>query len=198
MKLYYSPASPYARKTRVLIRELDLLGRVQEVVADPFANDAEFLAVNPLGKIPCLVTDAGESIFDSDVIAAYLDSLSGRASVFASGEQRWSLETLNSLGAGLLDSAVALRVEKTKPAEQQSPLWGERHRNAITRGLNYLEARWASVPTGINAVSLVSACVLSYLDFRHAEIDWRTNNPQLAAWYAEFNARPSLRETAPV
>lgn len=198
MKLYYSPASPYARKIRVLLRELDLVGRVQEIIADPFANDAEFLAVNPLGKIPCLLTDEGQPLFDSDVIAAYLDSLSGRPSLFAFGPARWSLETLNSLCAGLLDSAVALRVEKTKPAEQQSPLWGERHRSAIVRGLEFLDARWESVPVGINAVTLVSACVLSYLDFRHPEIDWRARHPGLASWYAEFSARPSLRDTAPV
>lgn len=197
MKLYYSPASPYARKIRVLVRELGLLPKLEEIVADPFANDPVFLALNPLGKIPCLVLDNGESLFDSDVIALYLDANSGQSSVFPAGAARWHLEKLHSLCAGLLDSAVALRVEKTKPAEQQSPLWGERHRLAMTRGLAYLDSQWATVPAGVTIIAISAACVLGYLDFRHGELDWRGACPQLAVWYAEFSRRPGFRESAP-
>lgn len=195
MKLFYSPASPYARKVRILLRELHLA--VEEVLADPFANDPVYLALNPLNKIPCLVLDSGECLFDSDVVAAYLDTHSGRASLLPGGADRWHQEKLLSLASGLLDSAVALRVEKTKPGEQQSPLWGERHRSALSRGLGYLEQYWATVPAGLTLVAIVTGCALGYLDFRHPDIDWRTANPILADWFAEFGARPSFLATAP-
>lgn len=197
MKLFYSHASPFARKIRVQARELGLSERIAEIVADPLANDPAFLALNPLGKIPCLQLPDGEVLFDSDVIAAYLDSLSGRESLYLAGRRRWHWETLHSLACGLMDAAVALRVEKTKPAEQQSPLWGERHRQALSRGLAHLEGQWPEVPAGVHMLAIVTACVLAYLDFRHGELAWRARQPRLAAWFAEFAARPAFAETAP-
>ncbi|MBI2382313.1 MAG: glutathione S-transferase family protein [Gammaproteobacteria bacterium] len=197
MQLFYSHASPYARKIRLLLRELKLESRIAEVLADPLANEPGFLALNPLGKIPCLVMEDGESLYDSDVIAQFLLELAGEHGLFLGGERRWHWEKLHSLGCGLMDSAVALRIEKTKPAEQQSPLWGERHRQALGRGLAYLEVEWPTVPPGVHMIALVAACVLAYLDFRHPDIAWRDGCPRLAAWFAEFSARPSFQDTRP-
>ena len=197
MKLFYSHASPYARKIRVLLRELKLESRVAEVLADPLANEPGFLAANPLGKIPCLILDDGQSLYDSDVIAQFLLELAGERDRFLGGGRRWHWEKLHSHACGLMDAAVALRIEKTKPAEQQSPLWGERHRQALSRRLAYLETEWPAVPAGAHMLALVAACVLAYLDFRHPDIEWRGGCPRLAAWFAEFSARPSFQETQP-
>jgi glutathione S-transferase len=75
MKLYWSPASPYARKVRVVAREKDIAGRIEEVVVDAFADPAELVSANPLGKVPTLLLEDGSTLYDSPVICTYLDAI---------------------------------------------------------------------------------------------------------------------------
>ena len=73
MKLYYSHTSPYSRKVRLVIRENGLSEQVTEVLCNAFEDSAILSKMNPLGKIPTLVLNNGETLFDSPVICQYLD-----------------------------------------------------------------------------------------------------------------------------
>ena len=107
MKLLLSPASPYARKVWLAAAELGIEGRIEatNASASPVADTPELSALNPLGKIPVLITDEGDALFDSRVIADYLDSLTPRRLCPASGEARWRVQTLHAAADGLLDAA---------------------------------------------------------------------------------------------
>lgn len=198
MKLYWSPRSPFVRKTLVAIHELglaDTVDIVPTVVKMDEAN-ATMLAANPLGKIPALVLDDGAVLFDSFVIIDHLDQRQGGKLIPATGAARvWTLKH-HALANGLLDILVLWRNERDKAPLQQSTGWIEnfgvktRHvLDAFERLVPELEAH----PVGLAQITVGVA--LSYLDFRFADLSWREGRPALAAWHAMFRQRPAMQAT---
>jgi glutathione S-transferase len=200
MKLYMNPASPFARKARIIIRELDLTRLVEEIPVNPLLSE-ELRRINPLGKIPVLVLKDGSTILDSPVICEYLNDLGGGKffpgyTVWRDVSARWRALTLAAIGDGICDSAVARIYESRRPPEQQSETAMSRYLGAVIRSLDVLEhARFAEDPT-IGEISV--ACALGYLDFRLPELNWRDTRPALAVWYDKFAQYPSLQATMPV
>ncbi|WP_025769711.1 glutathione S-transferase [Thioalkalivibrio sp. HK1] len=201
MRLFYSPSSPYARKVRILAHEAALLDRIELVstAPSPTAVAMDLNAANPLGKIPCLITDEGESLFDSRVICEYIDSMHDQAPFFpASGASRWQALTMQSLADGILDAAVITRYETfLRPSDLRWNDWVEAQLGKIRRALDRIESAQERPNRNpdIGSITLAAAC--GYLDFRYADENWRDLRPNLAHWYEEFAGRPSMQETAP-
>lgn len=198
MKLYYSPRSPFVRKTLVAIHELDLESSVElvPIVVRMDTPHPELLEHNPLGKIPTLLTDDGRVLYDSHVIIDHLDRTCGRRLIPADGTDRdWVLLT-HALAHGLMEITVLWRNERDKPVGQQTSGWLENFRQKTSATLAKMEAgvdELSQRPFGLGHIA--TAVVLSYLDFRFADLDWRAQAPRLALWHAEAEARPSLLAT---
>lgn len=194
MRLYGSPISPFSRKAMVIARELDIK---LEILPRP-ADVEEFRRVNPLGKIPALVLDDGSALFDSPVICEYLNELGGGKffpgnSLWRNNSGKWKALTLQALGDGLADAAVAIAVENRQPSPNQAHL--DRHRAALTAALDMVErVKFAATPT-IGEISV--ACALGYIEFRKLEPDWRGARPKLSAWYDKFCDYPAMKATQP-
>lgn len=199
MILRYSGGSPYARKVRVAAFECGLADRLQAVASHPWRAPDDLKALNPLGKIPTLVTDDGLVLFDSPVICEYLDSLhAGPKLIPAAGPARWIARRTEALGDGIMDAAVLWRVEITQRKQQgQLPEWVERQEGAITRTLDVLEREPEVLAGPLTIGSIAVACALGYLDFRFGFLDWRKTRPKLAGWFKDFAKRPSMVATAP-
>ncbi len=199
MILRYSGGSPYARKVRVAALECGLADRLQAVASHPWRAPDDLKALNPLGKIPTLVTDDGFVLFDSPVICEYLDSLhAGPKLIPAAGPARWIARRTETLGDGIMDAAVLWRVEITQRKQQgQLPEWVERQEGAITRTLDVLEREPEVLAGPLTIGSIAVACALGYLDFRFGFLDWRKTRPKLAGWFEDFAKRPSMVATAP-
>jgi len=201
MKLYTNKASPFARKARILVRETGLAGRVEEAetVVSPIAANETLARDNPLVKIPALVTDSGETLFDSRVICEYLDTLhTGRKFFPASGPQRFTALRRQSLTDGILDAAVLCRYETAvRPEALRWKDWIEGQKRKIFGGLAVLEAETAAWGDEFAIGQVGAACVLGYLDFRFADWDWRGGHPQLKGWFERVSARPSVSATRP-
>jgi glutathione S-transferase len=198
MQLFYSPTSPYARKCRVVARERGLIGELQEVACNPMEDPASLHASNPLGKVPCLVLVDGMAIFDSPVIAEYLDGLGNAPALIpAAGSARFKVLVSAALAQGMTDSAFLATMESRRPAAQQSPEAVQRWRASIQRGLDRMWDHLRALPGGLTMGHVGSATLLGYLDLRHGALEWRKGRDDLAAWFAEFNARPSMQETDP-
>ncbi len=196
MKLFYSPASPYARKVLAcaITREID--GRIETLPCNPNESPAELLAVNPLSKVPCLVTEDGLALFDSPVICEYLDSLGDALPMFpAHGPARWRALKFQAIGDGILDASVPRRWEMLKPAEEGRNAWIARQKAAVDRALDALEADPPHRLVDIGSIAV--ACALGYLDFRFAAQPWRETRPKLAAWLEAFGANPGIARTVP-
>jgi glutathione S-transferase len=200
MKLYQSPASPYARKVRALLIEAGLKDKVQEVLQAPRENTKGFHKKNPLARIPVLETAKGEYLFDSPVICEYLDSLNKKRKLYpAAGAARWRALKLQALGDGIMDAAVPLRQESVRPDGEKSPDWMARTEANILRTVDALnaEARAGKLPAQASIGTLSVACALGYLDFRFPQLDWRKGRAALAKWFEAFSKRPSIAQTVP-
>ena len=199
MKLIYASASPFVRKVLAALIETGLQDTVElETVAVTPVNPGEAVpAVNPLGKIPCLVLDDGSSLFDSRVITRYLDTLNDGKKLYPEGEALWPRLTLEALADGMMDAAVLMTYEaRLRPEAQQSSDWVEAQWGKISRAIDYLEANTESLaPADMASIAVGSA--LAYVDFRHGARNWRSQAPKLATWEADFRQRPSMAETAP-
>lgn len=201
MKLRTNRASPFARKVRILTRETGLAGRVEEIetTVSPVAPNATLARENPLMKIPALVTDSGEMLYDSDVICEYLDTLhAGRKFFPASGPQRFTALRRQALTDGILEAAVLCRYEMAvRPEALRWKDWVEGQKRKILGSLDVLEAEVTTWGDDLDIGQVGAACVCGYLDFRFADWNWRAGRPKLAAWFERAAQRPSVRETAP-
>ena len=200
MKLLSSPLSPYGRKVKLAMAMKGLTDKIEIATADtnPGTN-VEINSVNPLGKIPALVVDGKQAIFDSHVICEYLDSLAPSPVLFPkSGPERWTTLTLGSLADGILDAALLLVYEKRfRPEEIRHAPWQQRQQAKIDRALDLLEKSPPAWGQGPDYGHLTLACALGYLDFRH-EGAWRSGHPKLVAWLDRFaQAVPAFETTRP-
>jgi glutathione S-transferase len=196
VKLYYSPTSPYVRKVMAcaIIRGLD--GRIEKHASNPHASPADLVADNPLSKVPCLVTDDGMSLFGSQLICEYLDSLGEELPMFPPhGASRWRALKFQSLGDGILDAAVPCRGEQGKPREAARDAQIARYKAAMSRAADTLEMDPPHKIVDIGSITV--ACALGYLDFRFGSDPWRDGHPKLAAWYEAFAKNKGIAETAP-
>lgn len=202
MKLHWSPRSPFVRKVMVCAHEVGLAARIETVrtlVSMTQAN-RDLMRVNPLGKIPTLITDDGMVLFDSTVICEYLDSLHGRAKLFPlQPERRWQALRWHALGDNMLDNLVLWRSETQRPKPQQSPETLASLELKIRNSLSYLNNEAAALGAASLSIGHVAIAVaLGYLDFRFSQLGWRDENKKIAAWYETFSQRPSIRDTVPV
>jgi glutathione S-transferase len=201
MKLYHSPTSPFVRKVTVLLHEAGATDQVPLIPVAGTPLDTGTLPVdrNPLGKIPALERDDGPTLYDSRVICRYLDDRLG-AGLYPAPPRLWDTLVLEATADGMTDAAVLMRYEMhVRPAASRSPEWVEGQWAKVDRALTALEDRWASHLAGPPDIGQIAVgCALGYLDFRHAERDWRAWRPGLSAWFDRFGARPSMLATAPI
>jgi glutathione S-transferase len=201
MKIIGSITSPYVRKVRIVLAEKKI--EADFVLENVWAAETTIGQTNPLGKIPCLVMDDGSAVFDSRVIAEYVDTLSPVGKLIpADGRERAAVKTWEALADGVLDAGILARLEATwRPAEQQSPAW-------IARQMSKIDAALKSMSIGLgesnychnNQCSLADVavgCALGYLDFRFPSVDWRTPYPNLDQLHQLLMQRQSFQDTVP-
>jgi len=201
MKLIGSTTSPYVRKVRIVMAEKKL--EFQFVEENVWSAQTTIGESNPLGKIPCLIMDGADAVFDSRVIVEYLDTLSPVGKLIpASGRERVEVKTWEALADGILDAAVAARLEASwdqRLPEQRSPAWIDRQLGKIHHGLRAMSQGLADKPfchgVHFTLADVAAGCALGYLDFRFSQIDWRSAHPNLARFYEKVAQRPSFLET---
>jgi len=202
MKLIGSLTSPYVRKVRVVMMEKKL--DFQLLLEDPYGTDA-VLKSNPLGKVPCLVMEGGEAVFDSRVIVEYLDTLSPVGKLIpAAGRERVEVRTWEALADGVLDACLTTRMEQTwagRSAEQRSQAWIDRQMSRVDTALAAMAKGLGEKPwcMGIHftLADVAVGCALGYLDFRFAHIDWRGRHANLARLHDKLAVRSSFIDTLP-
>lgn len=203
MKLIGSTSSPYVRKVRIVMAEKKL--DYQFVEEDVWAADSNIMQSNPLGKVPCLVMEGGEALFDSRVIVEYLDTLSPVGKLIpAVGRERAEVKTWEALSDGVLDALVLARLESNwsgRTKAQRSQAWIDRQMAKTQASLKAMSQGVGDKPfcAGIylSLADIAVGCALGYLDFRFPEIDWRTPYPNLAKLQEKLMQRPSFVETRP-
>lgn len=195
MKLYYSKTSPYARKILILAYQLEIADIIEIVQVNPLEDPPDLRVTNPLMKIPTLVLDNGEPIYDSPVIAEYLQRFVNKAKL--SLEDYVLQERLHALADGMMDATFSLVMERRRPESQRSPLWQQRWSGAISRSIAELEQRYIDDARQWHLGSIAMACALDYLAFRIPENDWKQWHPKTKAWFEDITNKSSMIETDP-
>jgi glutathione S-transferase len=203
MKLLGSTTSPYVRKVRVVMAEKKL--EYVLVTEDVWSADSSVALSNPLGKVPCLMMEGSEPLFDSRVIVEYLDTLSPVGKLIPSvGRERAEIKTWEALADGLMDASILARLESTwagRTKAQRSQAWIDRQLVKVDAALKAMSKGLADKPFcgGIHMTlaDIAVGCSLGYLEFRFPQIDWRTEYPNLVRLHEKLMQRPSFAETLP-
>lgn len=200
MKLLYTPNSPYARKVRVVAAEKRI--DIEMVQVDLASPDCPVNQYNPLGKVPVLVLDDDETLFDSRVIASFLDHRTPVAHLIPQ-EQNFKIQVKRweSLADGVCDAAVAAMLESRRPEEKRDQAQIEKQMGKVERGLLAMsstlgDGKWC-VDDTFSLADIALGCVLGYLALRYKDIDWQAQYPNLAKHYKEMLKRPSFANTMP-
>jgi glutathione S-transferase len=203
MKLIGSVTSPYVRKVRIVMVEKKL--DYQFVSEDVWSDTTQIHASNPLGKVPCLIMEGHEAVFDSRVIVEYLDTLSPVGKLIPpAGRERAEVKTWEALADGLLDAAILARMEAVwtkRDDSQRSQAWIDRQLDKIQHALAAMsqglgeKAYCSGIHLSLSDIAV--GCAVSYLDFRFPQIDWRTPYPNLHKLYDKLAQRPSFVESLP-
>lgn len=201
-KLHYASASPFVRKVMASAIELGLEGHFAlEPAANPTmptVRNPAIAADNPLAKVPTLVLNDGEQLYDSIVICEYLDAMDGRHKLFpASGMDRWRALRTNALADGILDAGVLVRLERVRPEDKRWSDWIDGQLFKINGSLDLLENSFSNWSHGFNIGHIAVSCALQWLDFREIVDNPRKGRDRLYTWHEEFLKRPSMARTQP-
>lgn len=196
MKLFFSHASPFARKCRIVLRLKGLLSQFDEIEATPLQNPSELLAANPIAQVPAMILDNGVAISDSPLICAYLDRIGKGESLY--GDNDLESRRIETLGDAIMETAVKIRMEQIRPPNEQSPNWIARWHDNLLRALFVAEKEIESNQSEAINIGIISiVCALSYLDLRFKELDWANNFPKLMALQDKFEAEGEFIATFP-
>jgi glutathione S-transferase len=203
MKLLGAVTSPYVRKVRIVMAEKKL--EYEFVQEDVWAASTSIVLSNPLGKVPCLLMETGEALYDSRVIVEYLDTLSPVGKLIPpSGRERTEVKVWEALADGLLDAAIAARLEAHWVGRSEA----ERSQAWIDRQLGKVHDTLAAISKGLSDNSMCAGihlsladiavgCALGYLDFRFPNIAWRRDYPNLDKLQEKLMQRQSFIESVP-
>lgn len=200
LRLYHATTSPYVRKVMAVATQLGLASQIELLASDahPIERDSRIATFNPIGKIPAAQTRDGQLLFDSRVICEYLDDYA-QGGLFPVGAARWEALAHQALGDGLLDAALLARYERlARPKELQFDVWYQAQMGKVQSALTSIEQQaptLVNTPCDIGAITL--GCALGYLDFRFPDLVWRSQCPQAARWFTDFDAQPAMSATRP-
>ena len=198
MKLLYSPTSPYVRKVLISAIELGISSSIELLPTNVWDPSTDIATHNPLGKVPALVTEGDEVLYDSPVIIDYLNSLNQNFELIpASGRARWNALRRQALADGVLDAAILRLLEEKRPENERSDGWISRQQASVNRALDQMETEADGLGQNVNIGTITTGVALGYLDFRFADDNWRAERPALADWFDIFCDRPSMVETIP-
>ncbi len=203
MKLIGSFTSPYVCKVRIVLAEKKL--DYQFVTEEVWSASTRIHESNPLGKVPCLIMEVHEAVFDSRVIVEYLDTLSPVGKLIPNGgRERAEVKTWEALADGVLDAALLARMEAVwadRTPEQRSQAWIDRQLTKIDRALEAMAQGLGDKPfcsgVHLSLSDIAVGCALGYLDFRFPQIDWRAAHPNLHKLFDKLMQRQSFIDCMP-
>ena len=193
-----SPASPFGRKIKICAILAGIQDQIEHVGANVRDPEDELRLQNPLGKIPVLVLDDGTVLYDSRVIAEWIDNHAGGGLLLPHGKERFDALILQALADGMMDASILIVYEgRYRPDNMQFQPWLDYQHDKVQRALDHLERARAEITGAPHIGHIALACALGYLDFRF-DGRWRRDFPGLVGWLSDFSAAvPAYQMTAP-
>ena len=201
MQLIIATPSPFARKARVALREKNI--DFEEIIDVPWNKNTLTKDINPLGKIPILLHNNSEPLFDSRVIVQYLDKFKPQPLMYPDNhEDNISAKLVEAVADGVCDAIVLVFLENARKKNLRSKKWIERQETKIFKGVsylsNFLEKNKYFVGNKFNISDVSSFSCLDYLDLRFSKFQWRNQYPNLKKYWDVHKDRKSFKETKPI
>lgn len=200
MKLLGTPPSPFTRKVRIVLAEKKI--DCEFVVETPYGEASAIPAHNPLGKVPVLLLDEGQALYDSRVIVEFLDSVSPISRLIpANNRERFEVRRWEALADGVTDAAILARIENQRGDGERSQAWIDRQMGKVRAGIDAMEkdlgdTTWCT-GNSYNLADIAVGTCLGWLDFRFPQLGWRDDHPNLAQLVARVGERQSFIDTVP-
>lgn len=200
MKLIGTYHCPYVRKTRIVLAEKKI--DYEFVLDAPWEEGAGVPDFNPLGKVPVLVLDDENTLFDSRVICEYLDNAAPNNRLLPQpNRDRIQVKRWEALAEGVYEAVTHIVLEKQRRPGQQSAEYLSRLRDRVARGVQMMasdlgESAWCH-GNSLTLADIAAGVALAYLDFRLADFDWRAAYPKLGKYLEKLMLRNSFSETVP-
>jgi glutathione S-transferase len=205
MKLFWTPASPFTRKVSVVARELGLWDNIKILPTTwslewgyrtvPFTPG--LMEVNPVARIPTLITDGGDALGDSTMACLYLNDVSNSTKLIPDSEEKWQMWSLYGIADGMLEAQILMRAEHLRPRDIRSDSFLDKQRDRIARCLDAMEARAGELDGPLDLAQITVGVTCSYQDWRDWLDDFRLGRPRLTEWYAQFSERNAMKMTEP-
>ena len=198
MKLIYTTTSPLARKCRIILRELGLTDRIEEIITATRSEDALIMTYNPNGMVPTLETDEGYTICETTVMCNYLEKQSNNKKFIPQNEKEyWQIIGLDAIASQMFESVVSrARDMKFKPKEFHFPAGIKYEQRRVQRGLDFLEKKSSIFMNKVNRLHITLGMVCLVLDNVFPDEKWRENRSNILKVYEEFKSRDSFKDTA--
>lgn len=195
--IFYAPPSPYSAKVRMAAAWCGI--ETEDRIVDTEAAPDEMLAANPLSKIPTMIDDDGEAVYDSHIITQHLNRLSKGALFPRKAEKRLEAERLEALADGICDCLLAMVYERRfRPEEKVHQPWLDRQWGKVVRALDHLDANPPRLTAKTDGGQIALRATLAYLDLRFADGNWSRGRAKLARWARRFDERfPQLAALLP-
>ena len=201
MKLLASLASPYTRKVRIVLAEKKIECEMELVDVQPLDNAVN--RHNPLGKIPTLVPDDGTALYDSRVIAEFLDNVSPISRLVPGDiRERVQVRRWEALADGVVEAGILVRYELMRDKREQSKAWLDKQLARAHRGMAQMAAELNSRAwchgERYSLADIALGCCIGWFGFRRpGDIDWQAHYPALARHYQKLMERPAFADTVP-
>ena len=201
MKLYYSKASPFARKVQMTAAVLGIQNKIELIQTDVFNPPASYRKINPLVKVPALETETGEMLINSPFICQYLSHTTpGGHKIFPQGPELWPALHIQAIADGGTDACVARRWEAhVRAPDKFDKKIDQRQAEKVKNSLEFFETnlfQFSSNELTIKEISLI--CFVDYINFRFPHEKWENQFPRTFAWVKKWNDNPLVKESSPI
>ncbi len=197
MHLYINTTSPFVRPVRIAIAEKGLEDRVTTEIVDPWGDPEKFLAANPAGRVPTLVTADGTAIAEASLILRYLDRIAPEPALVPEADAEKTLATA-ALAIGATEAATAVIIGRKSSEGFDQDMVGTKRFRTMAHAFRRLDAAPPhEFEERVDIANITTITALDYILFRFPERDWLAELPTLKAWRERQQDRPSLRSTYP-
>mgnify|MGYP000744758441 CR=1 FL=1 len=208
MELYSIDWSPWVRKVRIAAIERGIDNNIKLISADiGFADktlkiiESNLSTLNPSGRVPTLITEDGQSIYDSTVIVHYLDNIGKEIPIIPKdNNKKITCLKINALVDEVIDSLRHISLENRREENTRLPDWLEALDKKIRRGIEVIESNidfLSSPNTKVLNLADISTIILIGTIRRNPSSQYNIFSDELNNWYKEMNVRGSVSETIP-
>ena len=198
--LYYHQQSNFSRKIRILLAEKKIDYELKEIDLSK-EKPSFFLEISPIGKVPVFVDEDGPIVWDSTLIAEYIDETYPDPSFYPSSFikrlecRKWE-ELADTLGDSIIRLWVLNKTNNLNPTPYQFSL--EQSINRLLKIFDQQLSQSAYLLGGETwtIADIATLCSLGYYNLRFNEA-WELEYYHLKKWFNKLHEHESVYSTIP-